>query len=114
MCSCVQLLIYSVYPVKFRKQDNQICSGLLRNTREICLQRERRGEDEARRSKPTREVCSSATDRTIYGDHCRDLIGQPDWGLEVLIGWEPHGRSHACTNSFSRTFYYEVIDACVS
>ena len=41
------------------------------------------------------EVCSSAPDRTIYGSRCRDLIGQPECGLEVLIGWVPHGRSHA-------------------
>ena len=67
---------------------------------------ERRGEDEARRRKPTREVCSSAPDRTTYGNRCRDLIGQPEWGLEVLISWEPHGRSHARTDSLS-------TDACV-
>ena len=34
---------------------------------------------EALRGKPTREVSVSATDRTIYGDRCRDLIGQPEW-----------------------------------
>ena len=36
------------------------------------------------------EMCSSTTDRTIYGS-----------------------RSHARTNSLSRTFCYEVTDACV-
>ena len=44
MCSCVKLLIYSMYPVKLRKQDNQICSGLLWNTRGSCSQR---GEEQA-------------------------------------------------------------------
>ena len=41
MCSCVKLLIYSMYSVKLRMQDNQICSGLLWNTRRSCSQRER-------------------------------------------------------------------------
>ena len=34
------------------------------------------------------------------------------YGLEVLIGWEPHARVHARMYSLSRTFYYEVADAC--
>ena len=37
----------------------------------------------------------------------RDLIGQLECGLEVLIGSEPHARTHA------RTFYCEVADVCV-
>ena len=123
LCSCVKLLIYSIYPVKLRKQDNHICSGLLWNTRRGCSQRgagarharwwtrkcrsgscrQRDWRDdkpagEARRRKPTREVCSSAPDRTLYGSRCRDLIDQPECVLEVLIGWEPH------TNGRSRTF----------
>ena len=52
--------------------------------------------DEARRRKPTREVSSIAPDRAIYGSHCRDLIGQPECGLEALIDWEPHARADAC------------------
>ena len=43
----------------------------------------------------------------------RDLIGQLEYGLEALIGWEAHARSQARTNGRSRTFYYEVADACV-
>ena len=35
-------------------------------------------------------VCSSAPGRAIYGSRWRDLISQPECGLEVLIGWEPH------------------------
>ena len=61
--------------------------------------------DEARRRKTTREVCSSAPDRTVYGSRCRGLIGQPECGLEVLIGWEPQARSLAKRS--------EVADACV-
>ena len=97
MRSCVKLLIYSMYPVKLRKQDNQICSGLLWNTRGSCLQRGRR--ERGATQETDQEVCSSATDRTIYGNRCRDLIGQPEWRLEVLIGWEPHGGSHARTHA---------------
>ena len=40
---------------------------------------------EERRGKPTREVSSSAPDRDIYGGRCRDLISQPECGLEALI-----------------------------
>ena len=138
MCSCVKLLIYSMYPIKLGKQDNQICSGLFWNTRGSCSQRERRGAEracvtkdgghesvggncrerdrrdaelagEARRRKPTREVFSSAPDRTIYGSRWCNLTGQ----FEVLISWEPHARSHARTNSLSRTLYCEVTNACV-
>ena len=43
---------------------------------------------------------------------CRDLIGQPECGLEASIGWEPRARSHAHTNGLSKTFNYEVTDAC--
>ena len=110
MCSCVKLLIYSMYPVKLRKQDNQICSGTVKEV----VYREK-GEERCGRG-ATQEadqgVCSSTTERTIYGNRCRDLIGQPG-GLEVSIGWEPHSRSHARTNSLSRTFYYGVTDTCV-
>ena len=33
----------------------------------------------------TREVCSSAPERTKYGDRWSDLIGQLKCGLEVLV-----------------------------
>ena len=42
-------------------------------------------------------VSSSAPDWAIYGGRCRDLIGQPVYGLAVLIGWEPRARSLART-----------------
>ena len=64
---------------------------------------------EARRRTPTKEVCSSAPDRTIYGSRWRDPIGQPECGLEVLIGWEPHARAHAQMVSPERS---EVADVC--
>ena len=32
------------------------------------------------------------TGRAIYGSRWCDLISQPECGLEVLIGWEPHAR----------------------
>ena len=64
--------------------------------------------DEARRGKPTRETSSSAPDRTIYGGRCRDLIGQPECGLEVLIGWEPRARARTVFPERS-----EVADARV-
>ena len=55
-------------------------------------------------------MSSSAPDWAIYGSRCRDLIGQPECGLEVLIGWEPHARTHARTVFPERS---EVADACV-
>ena len=65
---------------------------------------------EARRRKPTKKASSSAPDRAIYGSRCRDPIGHPECGLEVLIDWEPRTRSlgffqnvlrlltHVCSN----------------
>ena len=40
-------------------------------------------------------MCSGAPERTKYGGRWRDLIGQLECGLEVLIDWEPHARTHA-------------------
>ena len=77
----------------------------------VHRERERRGAGEVRRRKPTREVCSSAPDRTIYGSRCRDLIGQPEWGLGVLISWEPHARTLARAVFPERS---EVADALIS
>ena len=68
--------MYSLYPVKPRKQDNQICSGLLWNTRGSCSQR-----------KKEERVKRDTTHRSTYESLCRDLIGQPEWRLEILIGW---------------------------
>ena len=65
---------------------------------------------EARCRKPTRVVCPSAPERTKYGGRCRDLIGQPECGLEVLIGWEPRACPLARTHFPERP---EVADACV-
>ena len=48
MCSCVKLLIYSMYLVKLRKQDNQIGSGSLWNTRG-SVRRERRVAERVKR-----------------------------------------------------------------
>ena len=45
--------------------------------------------------KPTREVCSSAPERTKYGGRWCHPIGQPECGLEALMGWKPHSRPHA-------------------
>ena len=45
---------------------------------------------ESRHRKPTRDVCSNATERTKYAGRCGDLGDQLECGLEVLIGWEPH------------------------
>ena len=42
-----------------------------------------------------------------YGGRWRDLIGQLEYGLEVLIGWEPHAHTHERANGLSRTFCYE-------
>ena len=116
-----------MYPVRLGKQDNQICSVLLWNTRGSYSQREirpgnagvscrhRDGRDaepvsEALRRKPTRELRSSAPDRTIYGSRCRDLIGQPECRLEVLNSWEPHACSLA-RNSNRRVVVSNITNA---
>ena len=51
----------------------------------------------------------SAHERTKY--KCRDLIGQLEYGLEAMIGWESHVRSHAGTFGLPRAFYYESTGA---
>ena len=66
-------------------------------------------EGEARRGKPTREVCVSATDRIIYGDRCRDLNGQPVRTRSV--DWLETGRSLPHTHIPERS---EAADACVT
>ena len=55
-------------------------------------------------------VSSRAPGWAIYGGRCRDLIGQPECGLDALIGWEPRARTHARMVVPERC---EVADACV-
>ena len=45
------------------------------------------------------------------GSRCRDLIGQPECGLEALIGWESLARTHTRTCVCPERS--EVADACV-
>ena len=69
---------------------------------------------EARRRKPTREVCSSSSEWTQYGGRWCDLIGQLECGLEVLIGWEPHTRTHARMVFPERSITRSLMRACLN
>ena len=33
-------------------------------------------------------------DQATHGSRCRDLIGQPECGLEAFIGWKPRALAH--------------------
>ena len=78
----------------------------------VVSERDTEPAGEALPKKPTRKVCSSASYRNIYGGRWRDLIGQLECRLEILIGWEPQARAQAHMNGLSRMFYYEDADAC--
>ena len=52
--------------------------------------------------------CFRAHQTRLCGSRWRDLIGQPECGLETLIGWEP--RTHAGTNGLSKTSSTDLIE----
>ena len=71
-----------------------------------------RARDSEIRETPIQAVKRHAESRKgktrLCGSRWRDLIGQPECGLEALIGWEP--RTHAGTNGLSKTSSTDNIE----
>ena len=97
MCPCVRLLIYSMHPVKLRKQDNQICSGLLWNTRGSCSQR---GEERA--------CVTQDGGHGSVGVSCRQRDGRD---AEPAAKRDAGGRPRKCVRAHPTGLYMEVAAA---